>query len=247
MAAPTAHRQFPARVSDGLGLCVKYGGSHQVVVEGRRLVYPGDSVSVRTPGCVWASEPGVHGFVSIDVAPELLPDDVRGQPMSFLRRRTIPDVAATARRLLDADDPFAAEEILTRFLGGVFSTGRLASDAIERETAAPHEVLDACEFLREHLASRPTLEDAAAAAGVSRFALVRRFRTALGTTPHAYLVLLRVNRAQRLLATGSSPADAALQAGFSDQAHLGLWFRRVLGVTPAAYRRQVRFSAAITS
>ena len=247
MSARTAVRRFPARVSDGLGLCVKYGGSHEVVVDGRRLVYPGDSVSVRTPGCVWASEPGMHGFVSIDVASELLPDDVRGQPMSFLGRNSFPDVADTARRLLDADDPFAAEEILTSLLGAVFSTAVLASDVIERDTAAPHEVADACEFLRENLANRPTLEDAAATAGMSRFALVRRFRTALGTTPHAYLVLLRVNHAQSLLAAGSSPADAALQAGFSDQAHLGMWFRRVLGVTPAAYRRQVRFSAAITS
>src|SRR5262249_34092337 len=63
---------------------------------------------------------------------------------------------------------------------------------------------------------------------------------ALGTTPHAYLVMVRVSLAQTLLAAGATPAEAAAGAGFSDQAHLGVWFPRMLGVTPAAYRRQVR-------
>jgi len=80
---------------------------------------------------------------------------------------------------------------------------------------------------------------------VSKFTLIRRFRRRLGTTPHAYLVMLRVNHAQALLAGGASPMEAAVTAGFSDQAHLGLWFRRLLGVTPAGYRRQVRTSVAI--
>jgi AraC-like DNA-binding protein len=32
--------------------------------------------------------------------------------------------------------------------------------------------------------------------------------------------------------------------GFADQAHLTRWFRRVLGVTPAAYRNSVQDTAA---
>src|SRR4051794_34451672 len=78
VVADVGLRRFPAHVSDGLGVCVKYGGGHDVTVEGRRLRYPADAVSVRAPGCLWASEAGMHAFVSIDIAPELLPEDWTG-------------------------------------------------------------------------------------------------------------------------------------------------------------------------
>jgi AraC-like DNA-binding protein len=48
-----------------------------------------------------------------------------------------------------------------------------------------------------------------------------------------------VNRARGLLESGLRPAEVASLVGFADQAHLTRWFRRVLGVTPAAYRASV--------
>ena len=51
--------------------------------------------------------------------------------------------------------------------------------------------------------------------------------------------MLRPTRVQTRLAAGIPPADAAVECGFADQAHLGRWFRRVHGITPAAYARQV--------
>jgi AraC-like DNA-binding protein len=240
-------RRFPARVSDGLGVCVKFGGGHEVEIEGRRVVYPADSVSLRAPGCVWSSAEGMHGFVSIDVSPGLLPPDAEGKGMAFIGRASLPDVAEAARGLVEADDPLAADEILTQMLNAVFSTAAFASDSVSSSAGPARAVDDACAFLRASADGRPTLEETAMAAGMSKFALLRRFRAELGTTPHAYLVMLRVNLAQSLLVGGASPAEAALAAGFSDQAHLGLWFRRLLGVTPAGYRRQVRAGVAISS
>jgi hypothetical protein len=75
VVAGPAVRTFPPRVSTGLGVCVKVGGTHEVAVDGRRTSYPADGVSLRAPRCVWASGEGVHGFVSVDVDPELLPED----------------------------------------------------------------------------------------------------------------------------------------------------------------------------
>jgi AraC-like DNA-binding protein len=167
--------------------------------------------------------------------------------MSFTPRGSLPDIARAARRLLEADDPMGADVMLTELLTAIYATGALSSDTVNTTAGSPGALERAREFLRASAADRPTLEATAAAAGVSKFTLVRRFRAALGTTPHAYLIMLRINRAQALLAGGASPAEAALEAGFSDQAHLGLWFRRLLGVTPASYRRQVRASVAIPS
>ncbi len=240
VAAGVGARSFPAHLSDGLGVCVKDGDAHEVTVEGRRLRYPADAVSVRTPGCVWASEAGVHGFVSIDVAPGLLPDDWTGAPMAFAARRALPDVVGVARRITGAADTLEAEETLAGLLDALCRNGLLGSDEARSGAGPAAAVADACEFLRANADERPTLEATASAAGISKYALLRRFRRALGTTPHAYLVMVRVNRAQALLAAGASPAEAAAASGFADQAHLGVWFRRLLGVTPAGYRRQAR-------
>jgi AraC-like DNA-binding protein len=240
VAAGIGVRRFPAHVSDGLGICVKSGAAHDVVVDGRRLRYPADSVSVRTPGCLWTSETGVHGFISVDVPGERLPPDWSGRAIEFLGRRMVPDVAALARRITGAADALEAEEVLTGLLGAVFATGTLRSDEAFSAAGSPSAVADACEYLRANVAGRPALDKVAAAVGVSKYALLRRFRAALGTTPHAYLVMVRVSRAQVLLARGATPAEAATACGFADQAHMGVWFRRMLGVTPAAYRRQSR-------
>ncbi len=56
----------------------------------------------------------------------------------------------------------------------------------------------------------------------------------MGIPPYAWLAQYRVNRARGLLDAGGRPAEVAAQVGFADQAHLTRWFRRVLGVTPAA-------------
>ena len=240
IVAKPALRSFPARVSAGLGVCVKRGGAHDVRVEGRRERYPTDAVSLRTPGCLWSSEPGVHGFVSVDVAEDLLPPEWSGAPMGFVARGDLPDVAVCARRMVCAGDALEADEALTQLLGAVLVSAVLSSDAVREASGPAAAVRDACEFLRGNVAGRPTLDAVASAAGLSKFVLLRRFRATLGTTPHAYLVMVRVGHAQRLLAAGASPAEAAVQAGFADQSHLGLWFRRIVGVTPAAYRRQAR-------
>jgi AraC-like DNA-binding protein len=81
-----------------------------------------------------------------------------------------------------------------------------------------------------------TADDLAAAAGCSRYAAYRAFTQAYGLAPSDYQRQLRVQAARRLLSAGVTPARAAAEAGFADQAHLTRWFRRYYGVTPGAYR-----------
>ena len=83
------------------------------------------------------------------------------------------------------------------------------------------------------------LDDLAAVAGLSTHHLIRVFRREVGLTPHAYMVDVRVRRAQDRLRAGRAPAEVAAAVGFADQAHLTRAFKARLGVTPGAYRRAV--------
>ncbi|POM23354.1 HTH-type transcriptional repressor of iron proteins A [Actinomadura rubteroloni] len=98
----------------------------------------------------------------------------------------------------------------------------------------------AARIARERLRAAPLADvpadELAAAAGVSRFALYRAFRTAYGMAPSEYQRLLRLRAARRLIAAGRPLADAAAASGFADQSHLTRWFVRCYGVTPGAFR-----------
>lgn len=87
---------------------------------------------------------------------------------------------------------------------------------------------------REGLRSDP--EALARACGVSAGHLARTFQRATGTGLHNFHVLLVIQKAKALLRTGAALADAAVDSGFYDQAHLTREFVRTYGFTPKAYR-----------
>jgi AraC-like DNA-binding protein len=157
--------------------------------------------------------------------------------------------------------PVACDPVLASHLTGLFHSliaGR--SDPLEREENLLRSVI--CLFRRhgmarfqssrsspsvaravERIESAPdrqvSLAELAALSGVSRFQLLRGFSRELGITPHAYLIQRRVLLAQRFLADGKTPVQAAMQAGFSDQSHMTRAFVRQVGVTPGRYRAAV--------
>jgi AraC-like DNA-binding protein len=114
---------------------------------------------------------------------------------------------------------------------------RSKADTPRAVWAEPRAVRRAREYLDAHAAAAVSLEALAAAAGVSKYHLVRSFRRVVGVPPHAYQVQLRVAVARRLIAAGHPLSRVAFDAGFAAQSHLNRHFARVVGVTPGAYRR----------
>jgi AraC-like DNA-binding protein len=113
-----------------------------------------------------------------------------------------------------------------------------ASDDPSRPAAGSHDYR-AAEEARAHLDASidaaVSLADLEAASGRDRWALSRDFRALYGTSPHRYLVMRRLQRVKVSLRAGTGLAEAAVEAGFADQSHMGRHFRRAYGVTPAAW------------
>jgi AraC family transcriptional activator FtrA len=94
------------------------------------------------------------------------------------------------------------------------------------------------DWVLEHLEVEHTVSDLARRARMSDRSFARRFVAETGTTPHRWLTLQRVLRAQRLLEDTDLGIDAvAERSGFGSGALLRHHFRRVVGVAPAGYRR----------
>jgi AraC-like DNA-binding protein len=102
----------------------------------------------------------------------------------------------------------------------------------------PRVAQKAREYLHANAHEDIGLEHLAAVTGVDRFRLTRAFKAAYGLAPHAYLVQLRLAQARRMLARGVQPTTVAMALGFADQSHLGRWFVRAYGITPALYRKR---------
>jgi AraC-like DNA-binding protein len=115
--------------------------------------------------------------------------------------------------------------------------GQLRDTTLASELAAPPAIARVRDLLHEQMDGNIGLDELADLAGIDRFRLTRLFQRTFGTSPHAYLVRLRLRAARRLLAIGRTPAQVAAEVGFADQSHLGRWFRRAYRMTPAAYRR----------
>jgi AraC-like DNA-binding protein len=233
-------RAFPTRTSNTLGICLKYGGSHKVRADGRSLTYPADALCIRPPGCVWSSEPAAAGFLSLDIATSWLPDDGVTGTMTFGAARRLPDLRRIVHRLQQPSSVLEAELVVADLVTAMKDAGGLELAALQDDGAGAAGTRRARDFLETHADHNPTLEEVARHAGMNKFVLVRWFRRLFGTTPHAYLMAVRVDRARSLLATGMSLADSSLLTGFADQAHLSRWFKRLLGITPTEYARQTR-------
>jgi len=67
----------------------------------------------------------------------------------------------------------------------------------------------------------------------------RLFKQTAGITLHQFVIVRRIDRAQDLLANTTRPiAEIAHECGFSDQVHLTRVFGRIVGTTPASFRKE---------
>ncbi len=100
-----------------------------------------------------------------------------------------------------------------------------------------------CDYMHAHLGEEVSLEDLAKVACLSRSHLIRLFKQAYGETPYQRLTRLRIERACRQLAMGGElVADIALDCGFTNQTHFAAAFRRLVGMSPRAYRKSSAIS-----
>jgi AraC-like DNA-binding protein len=101
-------------------------------------------------------------------------------------------------------------------------------------------VQQARRYIDECFAEGVSLTQLAGHVSLSRYHLLRAFRDEVGMPPYVYLESVRIRHAQRLIETGKPLAEVAAETGFSSQSHLTERFKRIIGVTPGQYARQLR-------
>jgi AraC-like DNA-binding protein len=110
---------------------------------------------------------------------------------------------------------------------------------IDNLSSNKRAIINAKNYLDNHVCENISLEHLAIRFGVSAFHLVRQFQQLFGLPPHAYQIQQRLKHAKKLLKMGHTVVDTSTSLGFHDQSHFHRHFKKVLGITPGKYAKIV--------
>jgi len=114
-------------------------------------------------------------------------------------------------------------------------------ETFQRQQRALERLRPLFDHLEKHFGEPIQVQEAARICGMSESHFMSFFKRATGQSFMAYLNHCRIERAQALLVmTEKSVSDISQEMGFCDQSYFGTVFRKLIGVTPAAYRSKSR-------
>ena len=128
----------------------------------------------------------------------------------------------------------------------------LAACMVQRRTSRPAAMalpyaglVPACfrrivEYIDAHLADDLGLTELSRMSGLNPHYFAHAFKVTTGVPPHRFIIERRIDKARALLEDKrQSIAEIALASGFASQSHFTQHFRRVVGTTPAKFRRDL--------
>jgi AraC family transcriptional regulator len=95
------------------------------------------------------------------------------------------------------------------------------------------------DLIHQNLHQKLTIEMLSKEVDLSPFHFARMFKESFGESPANFVTRSRVEVVKFLLGTSRSLAVISSDTGFSHQSHMTNSFRKLVGLTPGAYRRRV--------
>ena len=128
---------------------------------------------------------------------------------------------------------------LLHLLAVLLRQGETSSEATGQEGSAA--VRRALRYIRSHYAEPVTLDQLAGAAGYSRCYFCKLFKKVTQLTPLQYLVCYRLEQAKKQMLESDEPLEVVmLEAGFHNYGYFWRAFRQIYGLSPQAFRQQMR-------
>lgn len=102
-------------------------------------------------------------------------------------------------------------------------------------------IRQAIQFMKNHLFDNIDLAAIAEHLGITTFHVIRLFRDALKVTPMQYYHTMQINEALHLLQdTDMTVTEISQQLNFSSSFYFSQAFKKKIGLSPAAYRKETR-------
>jgi len=179
------------------------------------------------------------------MAPELGSLSSSLAPRLFFRDNALMETALKLARLIESSRPDhqryleALGVVLVHELMRI-NEGRHGAEANIKGGLAAWQRRKAVAYIEQHLGEPISLADLARMVDLSPSHFCRAFRQSFGIPPQRYQLSQRIERAKTLLAKhAASVTDVGLSVGYNAASAFCTAFRRVTGLTPCDYRRNI--------
>jgi AraC-like DNA-binding protein len=188
-----------------------------------------------------AEGPGLFGYRQIYVNPDRIAaalPAITGRPVPLPFAAPVADDPVLAHVVRTAfavvPEPLAVDALVLRLAEGLLRFSAAGPSSALRCRVDLPAVERGRDFLRSRLAIVQSGE-VEAVTGLDRYQFARQFHAVYGTTPYRYSVMRRLDVARGWLRHPRPLAEAAIEAGFADQAHFSRTFKAAFGMTPGRY------------
>lgn len=195
--------------------------------------------------CGVASEEEAFGKTDHDFFPSRRADEYRLDDLAVLesgepiinRIESAPEAEGSPRLVMTSKIPLRDDR--GRVIGIAGFSRQI--DDIRQPTGAADAFADLVQELHRNYGEPLPTAEMAEIAQLSVPQFERRFRRAFGTSPHKYLVRVRIeNAAKLLIETDQTITEIAQTCGFYDHAHFSRSFRKLMSATPTEHRARHR-------
>ncbi|WP_336082939.1 helix-turn-helix domain-containing protein [Thalassospira sp. CH_XMU1448-2] len=156
-----------------------------------------------------------------------------------------PRINALVRLLADdletgmAAPQIYGEGLVTALTAALLGPSPATGPQRKRGKLAPYQLRKTVDYIEQNCGRTIRLDELAQLTGLSQSYFCSAFRESTGMPPQQWQMKARVERAKKLLKKGDTPlASVAVGVGFADQAHLTRVFRKIVGTTPGAWRKE---------
>jgi len=123
----------------------------------------------------------------------------------------------------------------------VGSLSRLYSQQRNFDSLAVLSIARAVNHIEENFSEPMNLALLASMVGMTERTFLRTFHRATGSSPHSYLLKVRINRAAAELHKADRQiTEIAFEAGFNDSSYFTRQFKQHMGITPLEYRKEIQ-------
>ena len=217
--------------------------------KGEGILYPGAFLLGNAGSCYECGHEHSHGdrCLALHIDRELFGEIASGSWGSThcdFRTAILPavsDLASISVSIQQASIPQSKLVLEEAILTGVGTVVRVAgtnhTPPRRPKPAATRRMAAVFDYIDARLGSDLSLAELSAQVAMSKYHFIRTFKHTSGMTPHQYILGRRLRTAAKALRATKKPvARIALAHGFGDLSTFNHFFRRVMGVTPTAYR-----------
>lgn len=225
-------RENPHHYHEHAQLVLPIRGEMEIDVNGCGGCIDQSLAALVIPGSIHSQQTNLDSrFLVLDCAPTTL----ETLQIERLAQKIYVPIPPATRRLIEFAELIGNAQLSI----AASQLGPLLLSSLNPETSCfPDPMAQLIARLRADPGASWSNEAMAQVANMSMSQLHQRFRLLFEMSPQAWLTDLRLQEAQRWLrGTSLTISEIALRAGFCDQASLTRAMQRVMGTTPAVYRR----------